>query len=213
MIILIGGQKGGAGKTNITTNLAAHLVNIGKDLIIVDTDRAQNSSAKWSARRRARDGIKPVQCVLAHDDVRDTVQDLKKRYELVLVDAGGRDSKEFRTALAVADICLTPFVPSQHDVDTLPLVNDLIEQIKVYNPNLIGYAMFSNCPQNKAAREKRINEYREVLAEELTELKLLKTEVVNRIAYTDTATNGFGVTEMDDERAAQEIVSLAEEVF
>lgn len=213
MILLIGGQKGGAGKTNITTNLAAYLVGLEKDLIIVDTDRAQNSSAKWAARRRATNEIKQVQCVLAHDDVRDTIKDLAKRYEIVIVDAGGRDSKEFRTALAVADICLAPFVPSQHDVDTLPLVNDLIEQIKVYNPNLIGYAMFSNCPQNKAAREKRINEYREVLAEELTELKLLNTEIVNRIAYTDTATNGRGVTEMDDEKAAQEIISLAKEVF
>jgi len=213
MIILIGGQKGGAGKTNITTNLSAYLVGLNKDLIIVDTDRAQNSSAKWAARRRGIDGIKQVQCVLSHDDVRETIKDLDKRYEIVIVDAGGRDSKEFRTALAVSDICLTPFVPSQHDVDTLPLVNDLIEQIKVYNPNLTGYAVFSNCPQNKSAREKRINEYRETLAEELTELTVLKTEIINRIAYTDTATSGLGVTEMKNEKAAHEIKSLAQEIF
>jgi chromosome partitioning protein len=138
---------------------------------------------------------------------------LDKRYELVMIDAGGRDSKEFRTSLAVANVCLTPFVPSQHEVDTLPLVNDLIEQIKVFNPELTGYAVFSNCPQNKSAREKRINEYRVALKDELTELTLLNTEIINRIAYTDTATNGLGVTEMDDEKALGEIESLYQEIF
>ena len=213
MILLIGGQKGGAGKTNITTNLAAYLVGKAIDLIVIDTDRSQNSSAKWAARRREVSNAKQVQCVLAHEDIREVVQDLNKRYDLVLIDAGGRDSKEFRTSLAVANVCLTPFVPSQHDVDTLPLVNDLIEQIKVFNPELTGYAVFSNCPQNKSAREKRINEYREVLKEELTELTLLKTEIINRIAYTDTATNGLGVTEMNDEKASSEIESLYREIF
>lgn len=213
MILLVGGQKGGAGKTNLATNLSAYLSSKGFDLIIIDTDSKQNSSAKWASRRRSQKDLSSIQCVLAHDDIRDTVKDLSNRYQVVIVDAGGRDSKEFRTALAVADICLTPFVPSQHDVDTLPLVDDLIEQIKVYNPNLKGFAIFSNCPQNRSAREKRVQEYRDILQEELSQLQLMNAYIVNRIAYTDTASSGRGVTEMNDAKASYEIKALAKELL
>lgn len=212
MIILIGGQKGGCGKTNTATNLAAHLVNQGKDLILVDTDRAQNSSAKWAARRRIQNTVKPVNCVLAHDDIRGTIDDLNKRYELILIDAGGRDSIEFRTALTVADICLTPFVPSQHDIDTLPLVNDVIAQSKVFNPNLKAFALLSNCPQNKKARDKRLSQIAEIFTE-LEEFSLLETQIINRISYTDTASSGLGVVEMQDDKAKIEIEKLCEEVL
>ena len=57
MILLIGGQKGGCGKTNLSTNLSAYLVGKGIDLILLDTDKAQNSSAKWAARRRIREDV------------------------------------------------------------------------------------------------------------------------------------------------------------
>lgn len=212
MIILIGGQKGGCGKTNTATNLAACLVGKGKDLILIDTDQTQNSSAKWAARRRIRDGVKPVNCVLAHDDIRGTVADLNKRYEIILIDAGGRDSIEFRTALTVADICVTPFAPSQHDIDTLPLVSDVIAQSKVFNPNLKAFALLSNCPQNKQAREKRLQHIAEMV-EELGEFTLLETQIINRISYTDTASNGLGVVEMQDDKAKAEIENLCSEIL
>ena len=39
MIILIGGEKGGTGKTTLATNLATmHALN-GKDVLLVDTDK------------------------------------------------------------------------------------------------------------------------------------------------------------------------------
>jgi len=211
MILLIGGQKGGCGKTNLATNLAAYLVGSGVDLILLDTDKAQNSSAKWAARRRSRNDVPKVNSLLAYDDIRDTANDLAERYELVIIDAGGRDSMEFRTALTVADICLTPFVPSQHDMDTLPLVNDLINQARVFNTQLKAYAVLSNCPQNKQAREKRLVDIGEVF-EELPEFLLLKTQIINRIAYTDSASTGSGVTEMKDIKAAKEIKQLAGEL-
>jgi len=211
LILLIGGQKGGCGKTNLATNLAAYLVGNGVDLILLDTDKAQNSSAKWAARRRVRGDVPKVNSILAHDDIRDTANDLAERYELVIVDAGGRDSMEFRTALTVADICLTPFAPSQHDMDTLPLVNDLVNQAKMYNTKLKAYAVLSNCPQNKQAREKRVADIGKMF-EELPEFLLLKTQIINRIAYTDSASSGNGVTEMRDEKAAEEIKQLAGEI-
>lgn len=212
MILTIGGQKGGCGKTNLATNLAAYYVNQGEDLILLDTDKAQNSSAKWAAKRASKEYLPGVNTVLAHDDIRKIADDLSKRYELVIIDAGGRDSMEFRTALTITDYCLIPFVPSQHDFNTLPLVNDLLNQAKMFNTKLKAFAVLSNCPQNKRARENRLENINE-LFEELPEMKLLKTQIINRIAYLDTASNGQGVTEMNDPQAAEEIINLAGELF
>lgn len=212
MILLIGGQKGGCGKTNLATNLAAYYVNKGVDLILLDTDKAQNSSAKWAARRGNCENIPKVNSALAHDDIRNIANDLSNRYELIIIDAGGRDSMEFRTALTVANTCLIPFIPSQHDIDTLPLVNDLICQAKTFNQQLIAYTVLSNCPQNKLAREKRLESMPE-LFKELPELTLLNTRIINRIAYTDSASTGQGVTEMSDPKASSELTQLAKEIF
>ena len=46
MIILIGCNKGGAGKTTTATNLAVGLAIKGKDVCIVDAD-PQRSAARW----------------------------------------------------------------------------------------------------------------------------------------------------------------------
>lgn len=212
MKILIGGQKGGCGKTNLATNLAVYYVNKGFDLTILDTDKAQNSAAKWAARRSRNTKLLRVNCTLAHGDIRHTVDDLAKRYQLVIIDAGGNYSQEFRTALAVADKCLIPFVPSQYDIDTLPLVNDTINQIKIINAGLKAYAVPSNCPQNTKARELRLAANSEIF-DELKEIELLDLMVVNRIAFADTAKSGNGVTEMKDKKAALEITNLARELY
>ena len=46
MILLVGGQKGGAGKTTVATNIACYLKHLGKDVILVDSDK-QNSTTSW----------------------------------------------------------------------------------------------------------------------------------------------------------------------
>ena len=46
MIILLGSQKGGCGKSTIAINIACSLANLDKDVVLVDAD-PQQSSANW----------------------------------------------------------------------------------------------------------------------------------------------------------------------
>ena len=50
MIILIGSEKGGAGKTTVATNIAAMLAVNGRDVLLLDTD-TQATSTDWGALR------------------------------------------------------------------------------------------------------------------------------------------------------------------
>ncbi len=51
MIILIGSQKGGCGKSTIAINIAAYLAKHKKDIVLVDAD-PQQSSANWVKGQR-----------------------------------------------------------------------------------------------------------------------------------------------------------------
>ena len=100
MILLLGGEKGGTGKSTIATNLAAWLAVHGGDVILVDTD-VQRTAANWVDRRNLLNGVPAllngvpaVQCAERRGNVFHTLRDLAKRYEQVIVDAGGRDSEE-----------------------------------------------------------------------------------------------------------------------
>ena len=50
--ILVASSKGGAGKTTLTTNLAAHFAVGGHATAILDADR-QKSSTRWCEKRAA----------------------------------------------------------------------------------------------------------------------------------------------------------------
>ncbi len=99
MILLLGGEKGGTGKSTLATNLAAWLAVNDRDVILVDTD-VQRTAANWVDRRNLLNGVPAVQCAERRGNVFHALRDLAKRYEEVIVDAGGRDSEpEQRTTM------------------------------------------------------------------------------------------------------------------
>lgn len=53
-IVLIGGEKGGTGKTTLATNLAAMLALQGKDVLLMDTDRQGDGIFLGSGQGRGR---------------------------------------------------------------------------------------------------------------------------------------------------------------
>ena len=129
MIILIGSQKGGVGKSTISVNMCAALANQGKDVLLVDTDR-QSSSSNWAGDRAENKTLPIVNLAQKYDNIRASLIDFNNRYEYVIVDAAGRDSKELRTGLVAADILLMPVRPSQFDLDTIPVMMEMVDEVK-----------------------------------------------------------------------------------
>jgi chromosome partitioning protein len=209
MILLIAAEKGGVGKSTLATNLAVHLARQGVDIVLLDTD-GQATAARF-VERRDEVGITPaVPCVQRTGEIASTLRDLARRYQVVVVDAGGRDSREMRSAMAVANLLLVPTKPSQADLETFPKVNELIGLARGLNPELKAVAVLSIAPSNPVIRE--VEDARELLAQ-FDQLELADTIIRDRKVYRDALLAGKGVTELDNSQARAEIQLLAQEFF
>jgi chromosome partitioning protein len=194
MIFLIGGEKGGTGKTTLATNFAAIRSSEGRSVLLVDTDK-QGSASAWAALRLESADLRPIPCVqlfgktLAHQ-----LRDLATRYDDLIVDAGGRDSVELRSAMVAADRLIVPIQASQFDVWTLEQMDTLVGQAAALNPGLIARIMINRASTNPRVRE--AEEARQ-LVDDFENLIYMHTVVRDRIAYRRAAASGRSVTEMD----------------
>lgn len=208
MIILIGSEKGGVGKSTIATNLSAYLATKGKDVILVDSDR-QGTSSNWFEDRMST-ALPKIENVSKYDNIKQTLIDLNKRYEYVIVDSQGRDSVELRTGLLVADICITPVRPSQADLDTIYRMVRLINTAKEINESLKCFCVLTQAPTNPVITE--IEESKKYI-NNINDLFLTNTIICERKVYRDALASGAGVMEMNNEKAEKEMIGLCEEIL
>jgi chromosome partitioning protein len=209
MIVLIGSQKGGCGKSTTAVNICASLANNGKDVVLVDADR-QCTAANWALDRSSNESLPTVHCIQKYENIRDTLLDLDGRYEYVIVDAAGRDSRELRTGMTAANVLLVPFRPSQPDLDTLPNLQEIIIQAKDLNPDLQVFGLITMAPTNPVVHE--TEEAREYL-QDYPEIQLLNTIIRDRKVYRDAMSDGLGVVEMGNPKASEEFLALMQEVL
>lgn len=212
MILLIGGEKGGPGKTTLATNIAAIRTQEIGDVLLIDTDK-QPTSSYWCSLREDK-GIKPrVSSIQKYDKaVRTEVMQLKKKFSDIIIDAGGRDSPELRGALLVCDKAVFPLRPSQFDLWTLGRLNSLVEIAKEINENLRAYVVINQSSPNPAVKEA---EEMKGFLNEFENIKLLKSVICERISFRRAALNGMAVTEYkpEDHKATEEIMGLYKEIF
>jgi len=212
MVILIGGEKGGPGKTTIATNLAAMRTRKSQDLLLIDTDK-QPTASYWCSLREDRQVEPRVASIQKFEkSVRTETLALKTKYEDIIIDAGGRDSPELRGALLVAEKAIFPLRPSQFDLWTLGRMNTLVETAQEFNEGLEAFIVINQASPNPAVKE--VEEARELI-QEFANLKLLKTYLCERIAFRRAAIQGMAVTEYkpEDNKAIEEMVNLYEEIF
>jgi chromosome partitioning protein len=209
MIILIGSQKGGCGKSTTAVNICAGLAARGFDVVLVDADR-QSTGANWAQDRAENAALPVVHCVQRYDAINSALRDLNSRYGVVVVDCAGRDSKELRTGMVVADVLIVPFRPSQVDLDTLPNLCEIIGAARDLNPSLAVFGLLTMAPTNPVIKERgEASDY----LRDYPQITLLKTVLHDRKIYRDAMSEGRGVIEMGNEKAAAEINALLAEVY
>ena len=209
MIVLFGGQKGGTGKSTISINVSALLASQGKDILVVDGNATQGTISNWCERRESTD-LPQLTYVEKSGNLYKTLDSLRDKYDHVIVDTGGQDSKEFRTAMLAADILITPIYPNQADAETLVYLSTLIEQAQEMNSELKAYVVFSKVHSNP--KVKAVRDTRKLIAN-LERFHVLDSKTVTRVSYSDSIAAGASAAEMGDKKAAIEIENLVKEVF
>jgi len=210
MILLFGGEKGGTGKSTLATNLCVWLSKKKSDFVLLDADR-QSTSSNWvSERIKAFENLPQINCVQKYGNITATIQDLSKRYEHVIIDAAGRDSEELRSSLVIADVLFSPLKASQSDLWTVEHLHELIKLSKTINQKLEAFAILSMASSNPRVSE---TDQAKDMLKDYPELILVDTIVRDRKVYRDAMCEAKGVIEMSDEKAKQEIKTLAKEIF
>ncbi|MFJ3685569.1 P-loop NTPase [Pseudomonas sp. NPDC090208] len=214
MIILVAGEKGGAGKSCVAQNLSVFIKREGGDIALVDAD-PQGTSYEWAAEREANlkdtnpAGIIPR--LKAHGNIREWLIEQSKRYGHLIVDTGGADSEALRSAMTVADLMIAPFRPKRRDLKTLPTVEDLVKLATAVNPKLQVRALITQCP-SLPSQVVRILDAKEACR--TFGLQTLDAVTMARNIYDDADENGSSVLESDqDPKAIEEILSIANELW
>jgi chromosome partitioning protein len=203
MITVVGGTKGGSGKSTIATNLAVMLSAAGRDVLLVDADDQETSTDFTNLRNETRPNGAGYTCVaLTGRAVMTEIKRLSPKYQEIIVDTGGRDTASQRAALAVCDTYLVPFVPRSFDVWTLDKVVMLIEEARSINPNFQARAFL-----NRADSRGPDNDDAAKLIQTKPALELMPAVLVGRKTYGNAAAAGMAVTEVrpQDAKATEEI--------
>jgi chromosome partitioning protein len=210
MIVVIGGIKGGTGKTTIATNLAVMRASTAKKVLLVDADE-QKSASRFSSQRDAL-GIETKWSTiqLAGKTMHSQILRLKPDYDDIIIDVGGRDTSSQRSSLLVADMFILPFSPSSYDIWTMSEAIDVIRDMKTANNKLRAIAFINRADPNGSDNEDSIG-----ILQECEEFECLKFTIGNRKTFKSSSSNGLGVIEVKtpDKKAIQEIRDLYEYIY
>ena len=212
MIIVVGGIKGGSGKSTIASNLAIMRAYEPKKVLLVDADAQASASDFTAQRNETKPKVQYVSIQLQNAGVRTEIQKMKDMYDDVIIDTGGRDSNSQRAGLSIADVMLIPFAPRSFDIWTLDKVKVLVEEAKSINDNLSVYAFI-----NKADPKGTDNQDAKELLKEQDHLTYIDTSIGNRKAFANATAQGLSVVEVKskskDQKAIDEIKTLYNYIF
>lgn len=206
MIVSIINTKGGVGKTTIAIHIASLLSRTGPTLLI-DGD-LQASAASWAAWRRETEySPSPVTVCLIGKAVFNEGKTLCTNYQYTVVDAGGRDSHAFRSALLLADVSIVPIGASSLDTSALTDVLTVVDEAKDFNPKVRVKALMNRID----TRTKDTSDLQAFLKEH--HIPVFNTRVCERVAFRRSVNQGCIVHEFGKDPAAiAEIDNLMREI-
>jgi chromosome partitioning protein len=197
LTILVGGEKGGTGKSTIATNLAIMLKIAGFDTHLVDCDR-QKTALRLATRRTASQ-MNPtlVATHLSGDQLQVPLADLSEKYDAVIIDCGGQDSVELRSAMISPSVSLMiiPIQAGYFDIETLVHMNGLVSTSKIYHPKLKAKCLINRAPTHSLITVTQ--EAKQFINDDLDQVGLFETVLHDRVNYGYAVAQGQCVAEYE----------------
>lgn len=203
-IISLLGNKGGAGKTTLSVNLATALHKKGSTLLL-DAD-PQQSSSQWRVISRYPDAV-PV--FNASASVAMSVDAQAKNYKHLLIDCPPSvESEQTKDALRLSDWAIIPVLPSPLDLWASVKIEAQIEKARETNPNLKALLVINQL-EPRTRLSQAIRNATEQLSTDTAE-----TAICRRVVYRSTVLEGRSVFDAGVKGAAavEELTELLKEI-
>lgn len=197
-VISIIGQKGGTGKTTISTNLAVCAASAGKSTVLIDLD-SQPTASRWGDRR-TRNGVEVVSAQVAR--LPQLLEGCRQNgVQCVVLDTPPRTDTASLSAAKAAALVLVPVKPAISDVETLTAIRDLLSLAGARTARVV-----INAAPVRGSRHLECERFVESLGLECAPVVLHQ-----RQAFADAPNEGLGVVEYDPSgTAAFEVKKLYE---
>ena len=203
-IIALVGNKGGAGKTTLTVNLASAMSQT-VSTVVVDAD-PQRSSLQWKAMRDAPQGLDVLDGV---DDLGQAVDTAREGHTHVMIDCPPSvHAPQTHEALRLCDLALVPVQPSPLDLWATVHIEQAVETAREDNPTLRALLIINQLePRTRLSK---------LVRQGLAELSMPAADAAihRRVAYRASVLEGKSVFELGSQgrTAADEILQLISEV-
>jgi chromosome partitioning protein len=142
-VIVVGNEKGGAGKSTLSIHLAVALLKLGRKVACIDLDSRQQTMTRFFENREswAKQAEWPIEmprhCAMSRGQGKDVganeaqefaafaqaIGDVEHDYEFVVIDTPASDSYLMRLAHSLADTLVSPLNDSFVDVDVFSRVH------------------------------------------------------------------------------------------
>jgi chromosome partitioning protein len=208
MLLVVGGIKGGTGKTTVSTNLAVCRSLLGKKVLFIDADE-QGSGLDWCNQRNMPPEFALTSCALSGKKILSFLEKNKDLYDDIIIDTGGRDTVSQRAALISCDVFLAPFRPRSLDIWTIPTLKQLNDEIRQVNRKFRALAVLNQCEPRGSDKES----VRKIMED--SGIDCLKGELGYRKAFSDACSFGLGVIELKtaDDKSRKEILILHDDIY
>ena len=190
-VIVVGNEKGGAGKSTIAIHTAVALLHAGAKVAVLDLDLRQQTMGHFFANRRrwleANDASAPMPiehpvssdgAALAKASDEEALARFEEAFaesgqgaDFVLIDTPGADTAISRTAHGLADLIVTPMNDSFVDFDMLGVVDPVTLE-------LTRHSLYSETVWN--SRKARAAKDRKMIDWVVLRNRLAPTEARNR---------------------------------
>jgi chromosome partitioning protein len=136
MIITFGCIKGGVGKSTLAFNVAVAWSHDAETLVI-DADKQGTLSDFAQIRADNHEGDAGFTSIRSHgNEVRSQVKVMQRKFDRIIIDAGGKDSIALRIAYTMSDVVVIPIPPRSAEVLAVPETIELVEEARAFNEKL-----------------------------------------------------------------------------
>ncbi|MEO1627171.1 MAG: ParA family protein [Bacteroidota bacterium] len=206
-VITVANSKGGVGKSTVAYGLACYYAQRGAKVAILDEDIQQTITDNIET---ARDRGEEVPIYLLDKEQMSSYQKLSEEseYDIIFVDTPPVLTTQIGSIYDVSDMILIPIKPSTNDYNSLMRSIDTLKEAMDRKPDLVTSIVI-----NMAVKSSKVQDAFRQAFEAEERIKVLNTELANRVIYTKYLLDTYTLFKTNDKLAKQEMAALGDEIY